>query len=323
MEFKVLVVKNRLTDSIDWKIGLDWFLKNTPIKIVIDEISTDWDITFRKVGNLQPGITSYTGVVADGYQSNLKKIVSEGKYHCVCFLYGNNPPDVRLSIGENEPLYIGTDIIQVVAPDKGQTFNHELIHIFFKRLARLGIQLFDPMDVAIVNGKAVGYYNDKSIDAPESNRTIAVAALKPYWARIVEIPKKTTISSIISSVINTITPTKPKYKYFKESEIVGLSDQLVQILDKSRELSKTSYIITSGYRTKEVNKAVGGVSNSSHTKGLAVDLACSDNFKRTAILSGLYNCGSDLFIEVCSKHIHVDIDSSKHVLGQTMHSNDD
>lgn len=34
--------------------------------------------------------------------------------------------------------------------------------------------------------------------------------------------------------------------------------------------------ITSGYRSSEVNKAVGGVSNSAHLKGCAVDITCDD-----------------------------------------------
>lgn len=43
-------------------------------------------------------------------------------------------------------------------------------------------------------------------------------------------------------------------------------------LDEIREKFGAPIVINSGYRTAEVNKAVGGVVNSWHTKGLAVDI---------------------------------------------------
>lgn len=119
------------------------------------------------------------------------------------------------------------------------------------------------------------------------------------------------------------TPTNTGYKYFKDNEIVGLKPGLVQMLDKARGIAKTPFKITSGYRSVEKNRAVGGVPNSSHTKGLAVDLACTDNTKRTAILLGLLTCGIPTFIEICKSHIHVDMDKSIHAMGQTMWANDD
>lgn len=48
-----------------------------------------------------------------------------------------------------------------------------------------------------------------------------------------------------------------------------LFDKTVQPL---RELLNTPLIITSGFRCLKLNEAVGGVSNSKHTLGMAVDL---------------------------------------------------
>ena len=43
-------------------------------------------------------------------------------------------------------------------------------------------------------------------------------------------------------------------------------------------------VVTSGYRSKEVNEAVGGVLSSYHVKGLAADIKCSDMDKLLTIL---------------------------------------
>lgn len=51
---------------------------------------------------------------------------------------------------------------------------------------------------------------------------------------------------------------------------------LLNILDKFREYLNKPIIITSGYRSIKLNKAVGGVNNSSHTTGRAVDIICKE-----------------------------------------------
>ena len=43
-------------------------------------------------------------------------------------------------------------------------------------------------------------------------------------------------------------------------------------------------IVNSGYRSKEVNESVGGVSSPYHCKGLAADIKCSDMDKLLTIL---------------------------------------
>ena len=302
MEYRLLIIKNRYTKKLNLKTGLDWFSEHTPLKIVVDEISTDFDFTFKQVGN-----DTFKGTVPKDY-SKLTEVVPRSKYHAVVLMIGNEVPGVRVSICEHIPLYPETEFIYLAKDgDGGKTLNHELFHAFFKALSRKGVYLNDPIDT---------YLNDSNLNAKVSNRTMALELLKPHWERIVKP------NSIIQNIVATVT-TKPTYKYFKDNEVIGLKPELISMIDKARGLSNTPYKITSGYRSPEQNKKVGGVSNSSHTKGLAVDLACTDNIKRTLILKGLYNCGSDLFIEICKSHIHVDIDKSIHSLGQTMWANDD
>ena len=52
------------------------------------------------------------------------------------------------------------------------------------------------------------------------------------------------------------------------------------ILDPIRERWKNPIRVTSGYRCKELNKAVGGVSNSQHTNGQAADLCIDGDMQK-------------------------------------------
>lgn len=48
------------------------------------------------------------------------------------------------------------------------------------------------------------------------------------------------------------------------------------VLDPVREIVKRPIIVTSGYRSQELNKAVGGVITSQHVFGCAADIVCAD-----------------------------------------------
>ena len=51
-----------------------------------------------------------------------------------------------------------------------------------------------------------------------------------------------------------------------------IDTELVEVLEDVRTYFNNPVIITSGYRTPEYNKKVGGVKNSQHTKGTAADI---------------------------------------------------
>lgn len=59
------------------------------------------------------------------------------------------------------------------------------------------------------------------------------------------------------------------------------------VLDPLRRIIQAPIIITSGYRCPTLNKAVGGVSNSWHTKGNAADLRIKDEEEAEAIFQAL------------------------------------
>lgn len=81
-------------------------------------------------------------------------------------------------------------------------------------------------------------------------------------------------------------------------------------LDKAREIANTPFKITSGYRSPEHNQKVGGRVGSSHLKGLAVDILCTNSGTRSDIIFGLINAGFSR-IGIAENFIHADLDKDK------------
>ena len=109
-------------------------------------------------------------------------------------------------------------------------------------------------------------------------------------------------------------------KYFKKSEFTckcgcGLNNiqlSIVKIADKVREHFGSPAIVTSGTRCKKHNKEVGGVSNSRHLQGKAIDmyvqgvsgeeilsylqtLVNSGELRYTYLITGSKACHFDIF----------------------------
>jgi zinc D-Ala-D-Ala carboxypeptidase len=96
------------------------------------------------------------------------------------------------------------------------------------------------------------------------------------------------------------------YKYFQPSEVVGLDQGLCVLLDQARGLAGVPFVITSGLRTEAQNEALTeAVKDSAHLTGNAVDLACSDDPSRFAMLKALLQVGF-IRIGIYAAHIHVD-----------------
>lgn len=60
--------------------------------------------------------------------------------------------------------------------------------------------------------------------------------------------------------------------------------RLSEFLQIIRNELQLPIIVNSGYRSKEVNEAAGGVLSSYHVKGLAADIKCADMDKLLAVL---------------------------------------
>jgi len=108
-------------------------------------------------------------------------------------------------------------------------------------------------------------------------------------------------------------------KYFDISEFdspdeLGSGSKMVphvlKRIDRARGLAKTPFVITSGYRTEAHNKEVGGSPTSSHLKGLAVDISCTNSSQREKIISALIIAGFQR-VGIAKTFIHTDTDKSK------------
>jgi uncharacterized protein YcbK (DUF882 family) len=108
-----------------------------------------------------------------------------------------------------------------------------------------------------------------------------------------------------------------KWVYFQDSEVEGLKDEFIVKLDKARGIAGIPFIITSGFRSIQKNESVvGAVPDSSHTKGLAVDLRVRTSREAALIIDSAKEAGIDrrgIYVDSYwnPRHIHLDCDPDK------------
>ena len=109
------------------------------------------------------------------------------------------------------------------------------------------------------------------------------------------------------------------YTEFDSPDEVGsgkkMHPKLLVMLDMVRDKFDKPIHIESGYRTKEYNESLAARGykaspNSSHLRGLAVDIACNNSVDRYHLLNCLLDVGFTR-IGVGNTFIHVDIDKDK------------
>jgi len=98
-------------------------------------------------------------------------------------------------------------------------------------------------------------------------------------------------------------------KYFKEIE-ENMDVDFLAKLDEARELAGIPFIINSAYRSPGHNAKIGGKPNSSHLRGLAVDIKATDSRTRFTVLNALISVGFNR-IGIADTFIHVDLDCEK------------
>lgn len=108
-------------------------------------------------------------------------------------------------------------------------------------------------------------------------------------------------------------------RYFELSEFdspdkLGSGEDMksstLQMLDRARANAKIPFKINSGFRTPKHNSKVGGVADSSHLKGYAVDIACGNSADRFIIVKALLAAGFTR-IGIANTFIHADNDPNK------------
>lgn len=131
-----------------------------------------------------------------------------------------------------------------------------------------------------------------------------------------------TLKELIST--STGLPNEPNIEQIK-----NLNELVDNILDPARIKLGKPIKVTSGFRSKSVNKKVGGSSTSQHLKGQAADLKCYDNKTLFNIIKELDNY-DQLINEYDYSWIHVSfradgknrkqILSAKKVNGKTIYT---
>lgn len=76
----------------------------------------------------------------------------------------------------------------------------------------------------------------------------------------------------LPEMLRSDTATRKKIENLPSFEVVVNLNRLANFLDALREAWGSGIRVTSGYRCQALNRAVGGVANSAHLYGNAVDL---------------------------------------------------
>lgn len=88
-------------------------------------------------------------------------------------------------------------------------------------------------------------------------------------------------------------------------DLEDMDEDFLKKLDHLREVCDFPMTITCAYRSVEYDKSKGRTGNSYHTRGRAVDIYCTNSYRRFAIVHHAPFCGLN-GIGVGSNFVHVD-----------------
>lgn len=302
---KILFLVNK-PETIDYAYqddidkAITYVHDKTPLKVQFDIEYTHIDFrhTVFKKFNDQFMMGSHDA------KEQLRPLVEKDKYHLVCFMYDksdsifyNLDKFMITSWSFFNPLYPLTEYVEI-AMDRvldnqdwlWKSIAHEFMHAFVKRTNRRGLSINDEMDMTVVNGVETPYYKNHDPFAPDGNFARTLNNLSKHWDAVDYMPDR--------------------WKYFRPSEVRGLRTDLVDMLDQARGIAGIPFVITSGRRSKLANKLAGGVSDSAHLTGHAVDLRAKTSQDKYKIVTALLEVGFTR-IGVASNFVHGDIHPDK------------
>lgn len=319
---KINIITQNIPDIVGMKQGL------TTAQTLLAKINFLVTFDFNTTTKQFTSIPLNTDVVSNGYEVNPNDIISimTGDYDITCLIYDWNTitpkptnPCTNLRVGDvpmQIPLEFYSDLtvipIKTYSDVLTQFFLHELSHWVAYTKGVQDLTHFQSNDPNWNTKQPTDYY----LYLIQKNMSI-FTAIKNLLGIIPSTTPKVVPTSTTAPITTTVAPM---YKYFNpidDPNMVGIKPELMQVLDKARGLAGVPFQITSGLRTSEQNTAVGGVSNSSHLSGLAADIAVTLE-TRQSIMRAFLNCGTPLFIEDATQHIHVDMDSDIHTLGDAI-----
>jgi uncharacterized protein YcbK (DUF882 family) len=92
--------------------------------------------------------------------------------------------------------------------------------------------------------------------------------------------EKITENFTLREFVDSATAKELKISNIPDTEqIVNIKKLVKKILQPARDALGMPITVTSGFRSKELNKAVKGANKSLHLDGFAADITCADNKK--------------------------------------------
>ena len=314
---KIAILKNKGTDEEYLKqeieklkyfnnINKNFGLNNIPY--TYDIIDVDFEVNLYKKGTNASGLAGYT-------LKNTPNIPLG--YDFVCIFYDGKSiykDGTNLALTRSKPVN-GAFISEIPDSAKENTLIHEIMHMICKKLKSLGYPVIDQMDRTKVNGRYISYYKDNTPTANLGNYHVTLLSIDKYTKFLSSKTNPLGLPDAVWKLILSFVEAnkkKPKYKNFSELEVKGLNHDFVLLLDKARDIAGIPFIINSGFRTPEHNKAVGGVDDSAHLSGLAVDLRARNGAETYAIVKAAIEVGiKRIGINRASQFVHLDIAEDK------------
>jgi len=304
---KITVLQNNVIDKKAIIEGL------TMAQNLLADLGLKVDFTYKDVDLPLKAFPISTDVVSNGFMIGVEPILNaiDGTEDIGLLIY-NWHKLAPFDWGSKKPLnpatsgYMKGRALPMQIPEQwyGEPpFPHVLTEFFLHELCHALYMLTGQSTVDKTHFQSTSAYNQKQ--STEYYKFLLTGLIPKYNA--------------MYPVVSTSTvKTYPNFNPKSDPKMVGVKSIVMDVVQKVRTMVGFPISLSSGVRTVAQNKAAKGADNSAHLKGLAVDIPCTDPVKRTALIKAILTCGTPVFLEIAVGHLHIDLDSSIHPLGNTI-----